>query len=214
MNFKGKTAPITTAVSGGTPIPAEPVVLLLHGYGADERDLPDLMNFLPGLPWVSPRAPEKTDFGGFAWFGITTPLDPSESEVGEATTKLWDWIDANLPEDSPLIVLGFSQGGLMATQLLRTRPQRIVGTVIIAGFIFGGELPGDSVLKANKPKVIYCRGMQDQMISREAVGKLNVWLQGHTRAITKSYDGLGHSIDARVMSDVAEYVEAVLLNRR
>ena len=203
----------STFVSGGTPSPGEPVVLFLHGFGADERDLPDLMKFLPDLPWVSLRAPEKTDFGGFAWFSITTPLNPSEVEVVEATDKIWHWVDEFLPEESPLIVIGFSQGGLMATQLLRTRPERIAGTVILAGFIYGGELPGDAALKANKPKVIYCRGIQDQMISRDAVARINGWLQTHTRAITKSYDGLGHSIDQRVMADVADYVESVLANR-
>ena len=193
--------------------PGEPVVLFLHGYGADEKDLPGLMSFLPDMPWVSLRAPEPSNYGGYAWFAITTPLNPGEAEVTEATDKIWSWVDANLPSDSPLVLLGFSQGGLMATQLLRTRPQRITATVILAGFIYAGELSGDSWLAANKPKVIYCRGLQDQVITREAVGKLNGWLQGHTRAITKTYDGLGHSIDQRVMADVADYLELALANR-
>ncbi|MCX8528804.1 MAG: DUF3089 domain-containing protein [Rhodoluna sp.] len=208
-------AQIIHYVSGnlGSLEPGEPVVLLLHGYGADEKDLPDLMNFLPKLPWVSLRAPEPSQFPGYAWYSIENPLDPSEAQITDATDKVWSWIDANLPDDAPLILFGFSQGGLMATQLLRTRPARIAGTVILAGFIFGGELPGDAVLKSNKPKVIYCRGLQDQVVTREASARLNVWLQQYTRAITKTYDGLGHSIDHRVMADVADYVEGVLANR-
>ena len=35
----------------------QPVVLLLHGYAADEKDLPELMGFLPDLPWAALRAP-------------------------------------------------------------------------------------------------------------------------------------------------------------
>jgi phospholipase/carboxylesterase len=208
-------AQITKHVSGnfGSLEPGEPVVLFLHGYGADERDLPELMTFLPKLPWVSLRAPEPSQFPGFAWYSVENPLDPDEIAITEATEKIWNWVDANLPEDSPLILLGFSQGALMATQLLRTRPSRVMATVILAGFIYGGELPGDATLLANKPKVIYCRGLQDTVVTREATSRLNVWLQQHTRAITRTYDGLGHSIDQRVMADVAEYLEGVLANR-
>ena len=193
--------------------PGDPVVLFLHGYGADERDLPDLMSFLPKMPWVSLRAPETTEHGGYAWFSTTNPLSPSEGEINAATDQIWAWVDANLPDDSPLIVFGFSQGALMATQLLRTRSARIAGAVIVAGFVFDGLLSGDAELKQSKPKVIYCRGVEDQRIPRDAVAKLNGWLQVHTKALTRSYEGLGHSIDQRVMSDVAGYVETVLANR-
>lgn len=203
---------ISTFVAGGLDHiePSQPVVVFLHGYGADERDLPSLMSFLPELPWVSLRAPQVSQHGGYAWYPLTNALDPSAEDVAEATEAVWDWIGSFLPEDSPLVVIGFSQGGLMATQLLRTRPSRLAATVILAGFTFGGEQPADAELSANKPKVIYCRGLEDQMISREAVGRINGWLQGHTRAITRTYAGLGHSIDDRVMADVADYLSFVL----
>ena len=203
---------ITHYVSSGLEAisQGQPVVLFLHGYGADEGDLPSLMSFLPALPWVSLRAPGISQYGGYAWYPIANPLDPSAKDVAEPTEAIWDWVDANLPEDSPLVVIGFSQGGLMATQLLRTRPSRLVATVILAGFIYSGEQPADLELAAIKPKVIYCRGLEDQMITREAVARLNVWLQSHTKAITKTYAALGHSIDERVMGDVADYLDAAL----
>ena len=202
---------IKTFVSGGLPSwnGKDPVVLFLHGYGADERDLPGLMNYLPDLPWVSPRAPEQSQYGGFAWFPITTPLNPPAELVEPATQALWDWLDATIP-DAPLIVIGFSQGGLMTTQLLRTRPERLKATVILAGFNMDALQPADAKLAATKPKVIYCRGAEDAVVTKDAVARLNTWLQGHTRAITKSYSGLGHSIDERVMNDVADYLESVL----
>lgn len=203
---------ISTFTSGALDAlePGSPVVLFLHGYGADERDLPGLMSYLPKLPWVSPRAPQASEHGGYAWYPITNALEPSIEQVAEPTQALWDWIDSYLPEDSPLVVIGFSQGGLMATQLLRTRPSRIAATVILAGFVQGDPQPADAELAAKKPKVIYCRGLEDQMISRDAVARINGWLQVHTRAITKAYAGLGHSIDDRVMADIADYLEVAL----
>lgn len=182
----------------------------MHGYGSDERDLTSLMDFLPPLPWVSLRAPEKSPHGGNAWFQISTPGNPDLATVGPATESIWTWIDDNIPAESELVLLGFSQGGLMATQLLRTRPERVKATVILAGFTAEATQAGDEYLKANKPRVIYCLGMQDQVISAEAVARTNSWLQAHTKARTFKYPGLGHSIDQRVMADVAAYLEATL----
>ena len=188
----------------------QPVVLLLHGYAADEKDLPSLMSFLPDLPWASLRAPVSLGQQAFAWYQTSTPLTPTATEIESATSAIWNWVEHNLPADSPLIVLGFSQGGLMASQLFRTRPQRMAASVILAGFMFEGEQPADAELKTLKPKVFYGRGAQDERIPREAVKAFNVWLQAHTRAQTKSYEALGHSVDDRVMTDVAAFVEAQL----
>ena len=203
---------ITKFVSGGLDelSDSEPVVLFLHGYGADERDLPELMSFLPELPWFSPRAPLASQYNGFSWYKASELVSPTVVEVQQSTEVLWDWIDQYLPEKSKLIVIGFSQGALMATQLLRTRPERIQATVILAGFMASGELATDSELAKNKPKVIYARGLEDQAIPKASISQLNTWLQLNTKAVTKTYSGLGHSVDSRVMQDVAVYVDGQL----
>jgi len=188
----------------------QPVVVLLHGYGADERDLPGIMSSLPELAWASPRAPEKTRVGGFGWYETDDPLNPSIEDLLEATATLWSWVDEFVPETSPLVVIGFSQGGLMATQLLRTRPSRIVATGILAGFVGTGFMPADEELLALRPKIFYGRGAEDMAITRDAVASLNGWLQSHTRAVTKTYPGLGHSIDQRVLQDLSSYLEPLL----
>jgi phospholipase/carboxylesterase len=187
-----------------------PIVVLLHGYGSNMRDLPSLMDFLPGLPWVSLQAPLDAGNGGFAWAPIRQPGNPLASDVEPATDRIWHWIDANLPSGAPLIVIGFSQGGLMATQLLRTRPERIKATVILAGFTLNGQQPSDAWLSENKPKVIYCRGLNDQVISPDAVVRTEAWLNRCTAPVIKTYAGLGHSIDERVMEDVVDYLDQVL----
>ena len=187
-----------------------PIALLLHGYGSNMRDLPSLMNFLPGLPWVSLQAPLDAGNGGFAWAPLKTPGNPAQEDIEPATARIWDWVDANLPADAPLVLIGFSQGGLMATQLLRTRPSRIAATVILAGFVLGAKQPADGDLAQTKPRVIYCRGLNDQVISLDAVSRTESWLSRCTTASMKSYPNLGHSIDERVMDDVSEYLESVL----
>ena len=186
----------------------KPILLLLHGYGSNEEDLPSLVRFLPGeYPWYSLRAPVDLGNGFFAWANRVTPGNPPAPDVELATGAIWEWVDRELDSKSPLIVVGFSQGGLMATQLLRTRPSRIASTVILAGFTLDKPQPADAELEVERPQVIYARGLQDEVISKDAVLRTITWLKSHTSAEIQTYDGLGHSIDERVMEDVANYLK-------
>jgi phospholipase/carboxylesterase len=127
-----------------------------------------------------------------------------------ATDQLWKWIDENVSSESQIIPIGFSQGGMMATQLLRTRPERILGTVILAGFNVDSNQPADENLKTELPQVIYCYGLDDQVVSAAAVERLTNWLESHTTATVISYRRLGHSVDERVLDDVSKFFTKTL----
>ena len=184
----------------------DPVVIFLHGYGADEADLPDLISHLPKISWASPRAPLSSGNGGFEWYLISPADYTPQQDVERATEKLWQWIDETLPVNTPLIPIGFSQGALMASQLLRTKPERIVKTVLLAGFILKAEQPADKDLKSIHPKVLYCHGDADNRISAEMVEDIQTWLQANTSVTDKVYGGLGHSVDNRVIKDVSDFL--------
>jgi phospholipase/carboxylesterase len=181
-----------------------PVALLLHGYGANEYDLPEIMTGT--MPWVSPRAPLSSAGDGFEWYLLTMDNYTPQVEIEKATEKLWEWIDQTLPANTPLIPIGFSQGALMATQLLRTRPERIAKTVLMAGFILDAKQPADDRLHELKPSVLYCRGEADNRITPKMVETTTNWLTEHTKLTSKVYGGLGHSVDNRVIRDLTEYL--------
>jgi phospholipase/carboxylesterase len=197
---------ITTYISSNLENLKEgsPVALLLHGYGADEKDLPEILT--GNLPWVSPRAPLSSGGYGFEWYLLTKVNYTPQEDIEKATEKLWEWIDKTLPASSPLIPIGFSQGALMATQLLRTRPERIVKTVLMAGFMLDAKQPADDRLVELKPDVLYCRGEADTRISSDMVERITNWLSQHTKLTAKVYSGLGHSVDNRVIRDLSEYL--------
>ena len=185
---------------------AEAVVVLLHGYGSNEQALAELMPYLPRQRrWISPRAPLPTINNGFSWAPITVPGNPDPNEVDHATKRLWAFLDETVGTSVKLIPIGFSQGGLMATQLLRTRPERISKTAVLAGFVVAADQPADAELAATRPSVLYCRGANDQVISPDAVERTEAWLADHTRAQTRVYPRLGHSVDDRVLADLAAF---------
>jgi phospholipase/carboxylesterase len=189
---------------------AKPVYVFLHGYGSNEDDLPGLVEYLPKLAFVSPRAPLTLQTGSYAWAPITVPGNPAAEPVEAATEDLWGWIDANVPSGALIIPIGFSQGGMMATQLLRTRPERVLATIVLSGFTLGHPQPADEALLAELPPLIYCYGLDDSVISSEAVTRTTDWVKTHTTATVRSYYRLGHSVDGRVMDDVAEFLGKVL----
>ena len=191
---------------------SRPLLLLLHGYGSHEGDLPSLAASLPdGFDWVSLRAPVGLPTGGFAWFPITVPGQPSAGPVIEAADAVLAWLDANVHLGTPVVPLGFSQGGLMVTQLLRQAPGRFPAGVVLSGFTLDATLPGDEALAATRTPVFFGHGDADRVISAETTARASAWLPGHTALTEKVYVGLPHAISADELADVARFLTEALV---
>lgn len=195
-----------TDTAAGTPL-----LVLLHGYGSHEGDLAGLAPYLPaGFDWVSLRAPIGIAPNGFAWFPISTPGRPDAAPVIAATDAVLQWLDANVDPATPVVPLGFSQGGLMVTQLLRQAPERFAAGVVLAGFVLDAALPGDEILAETKPPVFFGHGDADQVISAETTARISAWLPRHSTLTEKIYPGLPHSISGEELADVSEFLTGVL----
>jgi phospholipase/carboxylesterase len=200
-----------TAVMSPEPHDGPVVALLLHGYGSSEDDLAGLApHVVPGLPWASLRAPLILDPGSYAWFHVITPGDPALEPVAAATDAIWEWVDTHLDASTRLVPIGFSQGGLMATELLRTRPDRIAATVVLGGFVQGTERLTDAVLAQTQPSVFWGRGSMDTVITAPAVARTEAWLPGHSTLTRRLYPRLAHAISAEEAADVAAFVAWLL----
>lgn len=198
---------MTAIVSDDWEQPAPAAALFLHGYGSNERDLVALASALPeGMPWASLRAPIELAPGGHAWFRIVTPGHPDQDALDAATAAIWSWADAALPTSTRIVPIGFSQGGLMATQLLRTAPERVLAPVVLGGFVAAGEQKADAVLRATRPAMFLGRGEDDRVIASDAVRRTDAWAPEHTALEDRRYPGLGHGIDARELADVQAFL--------
>ncbi|NTW40315.1 MAG: hypothetical protein HGA44_10590 [Cellulomonadaceae bacterium] len=187
------------------------VAILLHGFGSHEHDLAGLAPALDlRLPWASLRAPLELGNGGAAWFAITTPGNPDPGPVVEATDAIWAWIDAHVDPAARIVPIGFSQGGLMASQLLRSRPERVVAPVVLGGFVLGAPQPGDAALTASRPPVFWGRGADDRVIAASAVARTSAFLPEHSALVERVYPGLAHGIDAAEVADVRAFLATAL----
>lgn len=123
------------------PSPRPPLLVLLHGVGADERDLLSLAEHLdPRLLCVSLRAPRSYPALGYSWFDIDWSTVPPSYDLAQAEESRAG-VAALLPELSRrhgtdparTFLLGFSQGGALALAVALTRPDLVQAVAVHSG---------------------------------------------------------------------------------
>lgn len=189
--------------AGGAP---QALVVLLHGYGADGRDLIDLGNawagLLPNAAFVSPHAPEPCGQApvGRQWFPLTF-CDPHELPRGAeaAAPVLAAFLEQELAKlDLPperLAVVGFSQGAMMALKVGLSDALRPAAVVAISGLWVDASTPRAEPIP-NPPPVLLLHGEDDEVVpaqalfgSAQALAAAGVPVEWHLSL------GLGHGID-------------------
>ena len=204
-------APIRSAVAPRAEGPdGRPLLLLLHGFGSSERDLPGIVPHLgPGWDWASLRGPYDVPGGAAAWFPISVRGSPEHGPVKAAVAGLLDWIDT-ATSGQPIVPIGFSQGGMMVTELLRHRPDAFAAGAVLSGFVAPGMQVGDARLAQRKPPLFFGRGELDvSIIPAEAFLRTEVWAEAHTTATIALYPGLGHAISAEELADLAAFLDGL-----
>lgn len=189
-----------------------PVLLLLHGYGSDEHDLFGLVPYLPpAFVVASVRAPLAPPWPmpGASWYPIEGLDGRDPDAVTHAARALLAWIRDAVGE-TPVGLLGFSQGGAVALQTLRAAPDAVSFAVVLAGYAAGGELPGDAVLAERRPPVFWGRGAADDVIPPALIDATAQWLPVHSELSGRVYPGLTHSISQDELDDVRAFLEARL----
>ena len=200
---------------------AKKLVVFLHGYGADGKDLIEIgrawQQYLPDAAFVSPHAPEPCAGApmGRQWFPLTF-RDPDErwKGVNAAAPALNRFLDAELARRklpaSALALVGFSQGTMMALQVgLRraTAPAAIVGYSGL--FVLPNNAEPDAVAAEikSRPPVLLVHGDQDDLIpvealfhATQALAALEVPTEFHISA------GIGHGIDQEGLRHGGEFL--------
>jgi len=187
-----------------------PLLVAMHGVGSNEHDL---LGLAPALPpaWTVASLRAPMPWGpGFSWYPLGTPGSPALEAVDAATAQVLDWIDSVAADHPRIGLLGFSQGGSMALQLLRARPAAFVFAVSLSGFVVPGITDSrDEAVSAVRPRVFLGHGDLDPVIPPEATARTKAWAAAHTDMTDRSYAGLPHAVSAAELADVAAFVDAV-----
>ena len=189
--------------------PRTPLVVFLHGRGADENDLIDLASDLPrAYAYASVRGPLALPEGGFRWFEDRGVARPVAKSLNGAVGGLRAWLDGPATAEfdrSRTYLLGFSAGMMTAGALLLADPARFAGAVLLSGAIatdLGSATPGRL---AGVP-VFNGHGTLDTMIPSDLVVQTQRYLRDASGALlTERAYPHAHSISRREVADIAAW---------
>ncbi|PUB19338.1 alpha/beta hydrolase [Yoonia sediminilitoris] len=183
-------------------------VVFLHGYGANAADLIGLADplgeHMPDTLFIAPDAPEQCAGApmGFQWFPIPWIDGSSEEESRAGLDRAAADLDAFLTgimvdEDllpEQMIVLGFSQGTMMALHVLPRREDPVAGIVAFSGRLLEPELLADEVV--SRPPVLLVHGDQDDVVPPQSLPQAAETLQGAgwKEVYAHIMKGTGHGI--------------------
>lgn len=203
--------------SGGK---ADSLVVLIHGYGADGRDLIDLGGpmgeLLPGAAFVSPHGPEPCAEApvGRQWFSLAS-RDPHDIARGAAAA--WPVLRSFLAEElsslglppQRLALVGFSQGTMMALHA-------VTAGGVAAGAVVGysglwTQAAGTPTALEHLPPILLVHGSDDEVIPPAALfGSANALAAAGGAAQWHLSFGLGHGIDEAGLFHGAHFLAQML----
>jgi phospholipase/carboxylesterase len=192
----------------------KPLLVLLHGYGANEQDLLSLADMLPqDFAVASLRAP-ITMGPGFSWFPLTASIDYSLDAVKDAAAYVLDWLDGVKANHPSVTLLGFSMGMAMATTLLRQRPADFAAVVGLSGFVVdaaGDPAFRDAELDGTVP-MFWGRDQQDPVITPDKIDFTIGWVRQHVKLTKVLYTGMWHGINQQEIGHVGEFLTHEVLD--
>lgn len=200
------------------PGPAQQLVVLCHGLGADGQDLIDLAPYwgrtLAHAAFAAPDAPEACDMGPFGrqWFSLGDRA-PAQIAAGVAVarTALDAFIDAELARlglaPDAYALMGFSQGAMTAlyTGLRRTVAPR--GVLAFSGALVAADRLSEA---SAKPPVLIVHGEDDAVVPVERSRLAQGALEAAGFEVQAMYcPRLGHGIDEAGLSAGALFLQRV-----
>jgi phospholipase/carboxylesterase len=215
-------------------------VVLCHGFGAPGNDLaalgPELIRMEPQLApsvrFYFPEGPLSLDslgmYGGRAWWLLNVEQLVAAVERGEfrdlrndhpaglqeARELLTSCLDAicetdGLPAER-LVLGGFSQGSMLATDVALRLPGRPAGLCVLSGTLLCEDQWRELILRRGPLPVLQSHGRQDQILPFAAAEWLRELLEaGGLPVEFLPFDGV-HTISPATLQRLAEFLVARL----
>ena len=198
-----------------------PTILAIHGFGASANDLLGLAPFLRGGEslMICPQGPIGVGMPdrpgvviGHAWFPITGGGSGLPGEIGRASQRLDAFVDEALdryPVDRRhVLLMGFSQGGVMAYDLFLRQPERFVGLAALSSWLppelAAAAPPGEA--HRGRP-VLVMHGSDDPMIPIDRARESRDALLPYGVSVTHREFEMGHEISPDALRTLVEWME-------
>lgn len=192
--------------------PHPPLIVLMHGAGADEKDMIGLWKQLPPqFVVVSPRAPFGGNGGGWRWYR----KGPTQDQDIAVSRKIVDLVVDNAvkrfeADPGQVFIGGFSQGGVMTYEMALHEPGRFRGAVVMSGSLFPSALAGDPS-EPNATPFFIAHGTGDATIPFTSAEIARAKLKVRGMNVTfKPFPDMAHTVGEGEMAAVDAWLAALL----
>ncbi len=161
------------------------LLVLMHGVGSNEDDLFALADFVPpAFHVLSLRGPFELGPGSHAWFEFSVAADGTrrihrlqEAASRNAVAHTVQALGGELGVPPERTVLGgFSQGGIMALSLLRTRPDLMHAAMVMHGRLLPEVEALEGPPEALQGKALWVsHGQQDGVMPLASARAIRDW---------------------------------------
>jgi phospholipase/carboxylesterase len=202
--------------SDGQDRAPSPAVVVLHGRGADERDLlPVAQRFPDDLFVLSLRAPDRL-MGGYTWYdldlsgGGLESSQPNSKEFARSRELVRESIERAIEsyelDPDRIGVVGFSQGAITSLALLLDSPKKYAWVAGLHGYLAASHTDREPAGIEDKP-VFLAGGTADEVIPAGRVERAAKRLEEIGCTVTHGTYGSAHGIGPDELDDLLAWVD-------
>lgn len=191
-----------------------PIVILLHGYGSNEKDLFELKDLFPkNFILLSLRAPMALGGESFQWFNSTAGSQAEDTKnIALSTAKVTKFIPEAVKkygaDQQKVYLIGFSQGAMMSYSIGLLHPELVYAIAPLSGRIFGSVKANMKKSTAlNKLRIFIGHGKNDNRVpEKEALSAYQYLKSMGLNASLHTYAGLEHGISDEELKDLMKWI--------
>lgn len=189
----------------------DPILVLLHGYGSNEKDLFTFVQYLPeNLTLITPQAPIILYENQHAWYNINIDEGSSRydfNEVKKAKTTILKFVQEVKSKydlkSKKIFIGGFSQGAIMSLYLGLTEPEFIEGVIALSGHLYP-EVKNEIDFKNmdELPSFFISHGRKDKVLAFSQAEAGVQYLESQNIEVDEFYYDTRHSISRDNLDDM------------
>lgn len=199
----------------GTTDPSAPLIILLHGRGANEASLSGLASSLDSkYRIISLRGPIELSQNSYTWFenrGIGRPIPDS---LRLSLEWFYQFINVENPQKRPVVIVGFSGGAAFAGALALDKRLPLTGVAILYGTV-----PFDAGLAIEKGSlkgldVFVAQGNNDTVMPIDLMTRTwNYLLEDSDANVESNRSNGGHEITPEVASKLSDWIKNIISSK-
>lgn len=207
-----------------------PCIVLFHGYGADCFDLTPLSEVVKapkGANWYFPNGITKVPIGpgfmGRAWFSIDINALEAAMRAGKyrdmsrtqppgldkAKVAAYEFLQALGRKPQDIIIGGFSQGAMLATEIALSSTTSYRGLVILSGTLIKSEEWRALAPQHKGMPFFQSHGDSDALLSPDVAKDLEELLTGAGMFGQLEMFRGGHEIPTQVLRNLGEFLKGL-----